>query len=82
MADTLERDVHALKEWLRQAWRYLGQPSLTRFERQEIRNQIRETDAQLRVCLQILAKRNQARGVTQEPPAQTLPRPEFRFLNL
>jgi hypothetical protein len=82
MADTLERDVHALKEWLRQAWQYLGQPSLTRFERQEIRNQIKQTDAELRICLKILAARELARSTAQAAPPQVVARPAFRILNL
>ncbi len=82
MADTLERDVLALKEWLRQAWSYLGQASLTRFERQEIRNQIKQTDAELRTCLQRIAAQNLARRIAQAGPAQIVPRPDFRIFNL
>jgi hypothetical protein len=82
MADTLERDVQALKEWLRQAWSYLGHPSLTRFERQEIRNQIKQTDAELKKCLQLIAAQNQARRVSIPPPARKVRRPDFRILNI
>ena len=82
MADTLERDVQALKEWLRQAWSYLAHPSLTRFERQEIRNQIKQTDAELKKCLQIIAAKAQARRGTPPLPAQTAPRPDFRIFNI
>ena len=82
MADTLERDVQALKEWLRQAWNYLGHASLTRFERQEIRNQIKQTDAELKKCLQIIAAQAQARRGTPPLPAQTAPRPDFRIFNI
>ncbi|WP_024510618.1 hypothetical protein [Bradyrhizobium sp. ARR65] len=82
MADTLERDVQALKEWLRQAWRYLAEPSLTRFERQEIRNQIKQTDAELRACLQKLAAQNQVRSKAMDAPVRTVPRSDFRILNV
>ena len=58
MSDTLDQDVQALKEWLGQAWRYLAQPSLTRFQRQEIRNQMRLADAKLRAGLQKIASRD------------------------
>jgi hypothetical protein len=58
MSDTLDQDVQALKEWLAQAWRYLAQPSLTRFERQEMRNQMRLADAKLRAGLQKIASRD------------------------
>jgi len=82
MGDTLERDVQALKEWLRQAWTYLAHPSLTRYERQEIRNQIKQTDAELKKCLQLIAAQNQARQMTRPPPVLTVPRPDFRILNI
>jgi hypothetical protein len=52
MSDTLDQDVQALQEWLGQAWRYLAQPSFTRFQRQEMRNQMRLADAKLRAGLQ------------------------------
>ena len=58
MADTLDQDVQALKEWLRQAWRYLAQPSLTRFDRKEMRQQMKLVDAKLRIALQKLAVRD------------------------
>ena len=80
MADALEQDVQALKEWLRQAWSYLAQASLTRFERQEIRNQIKQTDAELKICLQKLAAKNQARMKAPGPPVPSLPWPDFRIL--
>ncbi len=82
MADSLERDVQALKEWLREAWRYLAEPSLTRFERQEVRNQMKQTDAELRACLQRLADRQtQAKTGDVSTAAGVLPRPGFRILN-
>jgi len=82
MADTLERDVQALKEWLRQAWSYLSHPSLTRFERQEIRNQIKQTDAELKRCLQLIAAQNQTRLRSLPPSERTVRRPDFRILDL
>ena len=44
MGDVLEQDVQALKEWLTGAWRYLGQPSLIRYERRELRNMTKQAD--------------------------------------
>jgi hypothetical protein len=82
MADTLERDVQALKEWLRQAWRYLAEPTLTRFERQEVRNQIKQTDAELKICLQRLAARNRARVTAYGGSGGAAPRPDFRILSM
>lgn len=82
MADTLEQDVQALKEWLSKAWRYLGEPALTRFERQEVRNQIKQTDAELRACLQKQAAQNQTRSKATDAPVRTMSRPGFRILNI
>lgn len=61
MADTLDRDVQALKEWLRTAWRYLADPSSTRFERRELRNYMKEADAALRSGLRKVEARERAR---------------------
>ncbi len=82
MADSLERDVQALKEWLREAWRYLGEPSLTRFERQEIRNRMKQTDAELRACLQRLATQNQERSKAVDAAVRPAPQLDFRILNI
>ena len=61
MADTLDQDVQALKDWLGTAWRYLGEPSTTRFERQELRNYMKEAEAALRAGLLRIAARDQSR---------------------
>jgi hypothetical protein len=61
VADTLDQDVQALKEWLGTAWRYLGESSMTRFERQELRNYMKEVEAALRTGLQKIAARDSAR---------------------
>lgn len=82
MADSLQRDVQALKEWLREAWRYLGEPSLTRFERQEIRNQIKQTDAELRACLQRLATQHQERSKGVDAAVRPAPHLDLRILNI
>jgi hypothetical protein len=47
MAD-IDQDVHALKEWLRAAWRQLGEPSLTSFARQELRTEMKRCSEDLR----------------------------------
>jgi hypothetical protein len=60
VADTLDQDVQALKKWLRSAWRYLADPSTSRFERQELRNYMKEANAALRAGLQKAAVRDKA----------------------
>jgi hypothetical protein len=47
MADTLDQDVTALKDWLSGAWRRLADMSLTSFDRGEIRHYMRDADIPL-----------------------------------
>jgi len=81
MADTLDQDVQALKEWLRIAWRYVADPSITRFERRELRNYMKEADAALRTGLQKIVARERARKERSAiyPP---VPLPDFRVLKV
>lgn len=58
MIDPLDEDVRILKAWIDQAWRHLGQPTLTCFERREMRNQMKDADAALRLGLQKCAERD------------------------
>jgi hypothetical protein len=59
--EILARNIHALKELLRVAWKDLANPSLTSFERREARNQINEYSAELRRHLQLIeAERNRS----------------------
>jgi hypothetical protein len=63
--DILNRKVIELKEWQRVAWRRVADPSVTDFERREIRNHIRESDEHLRYYLGMVSDRlrRQARTV-------------------
>ena len=71
-----DRDIRALQEWLRSAWRQLGDHSLTTFDRRELRNQMKQCSADLKAHL--------AKFEAQRPPArnfnQPLTRPELRLL--
>ena len=81
MADTLDRDVHALKDWLRRAWRYLADPSMTRFERRELRNYMREAEAALRAGQQQLTNRdNTRREIYENYSSRQFP--DFRVLTV
>lgn len=83
MADTLDQDVQALKEWLRQAWCHLAQPSLTSFERQELRNRMRLVDAKLRAGLQKVAAND--RGILagdRHAGHSRAQHPDFRLLKV
>jgi hypothetical protein len=54
----LSRKVDELKEWQRVAWRRVADPSVTEFERREIRNHIKESDEQLRFYLGMVCERH------------------------
>ena len=60
-ADILSRNIHALKELQRVAWRNLADPALTIFERREIRNEIKHSDAELRSYLEMISDRSRFR---------------------
>ena len=81
MADTLDQDVQALQDWLKKAWRYLAQPAHTRFDKQEMRQQMKLAEEKLRVALQKSAARNgKARAV--KPERQEFVPPNWRLLKI
>jgi hypothetical protein len=81
VADTLDQDVQALKEWLRKAWSYLAQPSLTRFDQQEMRQQMKLVEAKLRIGLQKMAAKDSR--VRDGNTAHSMnPRPDWRLLKI
>ena len=75
--DIRDRDIRALQEWLRAAWRRLGDPTLTAFTRRELRNQMKQCSADLKAHLEQL-------GTQQAPPVREanrpFRRPELRIL--
>jgi hypothetical protein len=79
-ADRLDQDVHALKQWLDAAWRRLADPALTQLARRELRYQMRQSDAELRLCMQRMSARQQHPRPGEMTSA--FPKPEFRFLQL
>lgn len=81
MADILDQDISALKEWLRRAWRCLADPSLTPFERRELRNYMKEADVALRSGLKRIAARELSRREAARD-IRTGRRPVFRILQL
>ena len=75
---TYENDIRALQEWLRSAWRRLGDSSLTTSARRELRNQMKQSSADLKAHLV------KAEAQQQPPPARDFSRPsrppELRLL--
>jgi hypothetical protein len=74
---TLDQNIRELQEWLRNAWQQLADPSLTAFSRRELRNQMKQCNADLRVQLQAASKQ-----MLSQPAAsgKTFVSPELRIL--
>jgi IS5 family transposase len=58
--EILDSDIRALQQWLRTAWKQLGDPSLTAFARRELRNQMKQCSADLRAQLERMAEQQAA----------------------
>jgi hypothetical protein len=67
--EVLDRNILDLKEWLNGAWRHLAKPTLTKFERRELRNEMKQCNIELRRCLEIVrnerARRQQQASANQ-----------------
>ena len=71
-----DRDIRALQEWLRGAWRQLGDPTLTTFARRELRNQMKQCSDDLKACLQ----RMEAQPQPARDSDRSFAKPELRIL--
>ena len=77
--DVLSGEIDALKAEQRDAWRELASPTLTAFDRCEIRNRIRQGEIQLREHLKVRTDGFRFRPRAVEPPADMLANFEFRL---
>jgi hypothetical protein len=80
--DVLDYKIHKLKEVQRVAWRHLADPLLTTFERREVRNQIRQSNNELRQYLQMMSERLRFRVRSAEEVAGGFGKPNLRLLTL
>jgi hypothetical protein len=80
MGDAIEQDVQALKEWLRSAWHRLAQPSMTRFDRQELRNYMKEAEIALRKGVGKLVAEERVKLEIYNTGSSTLTGPDLRIL--
>ncbi|MDH2381216.1 hypothetical protein [Bradyrhizobium sp. CER78] len=73
----LDQNIRELQEWLRNAWQQLADPSLTAFSRRELRNQMKQCNADLRMQLQAASKQ-----MLNQPAAsgKIFAKPELRIL--
>jgi hypothetical protein len=81
-ANVLDCKIYELKEVQRVAWRHLADPLLTTFERREVRNQIRQSNNELRQYLQMMSERLRFRVRSGEEDAGRFGRPNLRLLTL
>ena len=78
--DELIRNIDAQKALQQAAWRELASPALTTFDRREIRNRIRQSEAELRLSLQIMSQRLRYRPRQLEEVGDSLANINFRIL--
>lgn len=77
--DVLSHEIDALKAEQRDAWRELAIPTLTAFDRREIRNRIRQGEIELRDHLKVQAEQLQFRPRPVEPAPDCLASFNFRL---
>jgi hypothetical protein len=75
--ELLDSDIRALQQLLGAVWKQLADPSLTPFERRELRNQMKQYSADLRAQLEKAAR--QQAPVTDSGPIFS--KPELRILS-
>jgi hypothetical protein len=77
--DLLSRKIEDLKDWQTLAWRRIADPLITTFERREIRNHLKESDAELRRCLGMVADRFRFQARPPETVGNCLADIKFRI---
>ncbi|MFZ0762918.1 hypothetical protein [Bradyrhizobium sp.] len=78
--DILSGEIEALMAEQRKAWRELAIPTLTVFDRREIRNRIRQGEIELREHLTVRTDRLRFRPRPIDTPTNSLANIEFRLL--
>jgi len=74
----IQNHIATLQRWLAGAWRRLGDPALTLFDKRELRNQMKQCSADLRACLQQAAEQ---RAAPVEPPVAPSSKSTLRILS-
>ena len=78
--DTLDHTIRALKRTQRMAWQQLADPAVTTFARRELRNEIKQSGAELRAHLQMVSERSRFQTRSVEEPGTCPGEFEFRLL--
>jgi len=76
----IQNQIATLQRWLAAAWRRLGDPALTPFDKRELRNQMKQADLALRQCLELSSELKSAQKARSRVEARTFVKPELRFL--
>lgn len=76
----IRNHIVTLQSWLAGAWRRLGDPALTQFDKRELRNQMKQADLALRQCLALLSELKSAQQANGRTDARTFAKPDLRFL--
>lgn len=76
----IQSHIGTLQRWLADAWRRLGDPALTLFDKRELRNQMKQADAALRRCLALSVELKAARAMGGKADVRAFDRPDLRFL--
>ena len=74
------KHIGTLQGWLEAAWRRLGDPALTTFERRELRNNMKQADLALRRYLVLVSELKLKRQTQVRPDARAFTKPELKFL--
>jgi hypothetical protein len=77
--DVLSYEIDALIAVQREAWRELASPSLTAFDRRELRNRIRQGELELRDHLRVRTERLRFEPRPVEPVTDSLANIGFRL---
>jgi hypothetical protein len=75
----IQQHIATLQRWLAGAWRRLGDPALTAFDKRELRNQMKQADLSLRQCLALLSEQK-AQRTKASADGRTFTKPDLRFL--
>lgn len=77
--DVLSNEITLLMTQQRDAWRELASPTLTQFDRRELRNRVKQSEVELRDCLRIRGEQLRFRPRPADEPADSLASIAFRL---
>jgi hypothetical protein len=78
--DILSSKIRELKDWQTVAWRRIADPSITPYERREVRNHLKDAEGELHRCLDMMAERVRFRRPLVEDVGDSLADLKFKLL--